>query len=132
MLLTVRGDVALALAGLIISTAIAGCSGSATKPAASPTARSGTLNGTAMACIGPGLPPGRDNVTVTVDISNSHGQHVARRLLRASGRAAYGPIPFALTLPVGRYTASTLADGARTVQITAGRTSTVALVNSCI
>jgi hypothetical protein len=132
MMLTVRGRGGLGLSGLIISIAIAGCSGSGAKPTASPTAKSGTLSGTALACIGPGLPPGRDNVTVEVDISDSHGQRVARRMLHANGKAAYGPIPFSLTLPVGRYTASTPADNAQTVQVSAGHNSTVTLINSCI
>jgi hypothetical protein len=132
--LTARKKTVLGLAGLIISAAITGCSGSANTPVPSPTLKQGTLSGTALACIGPALPPGRDAVTVEVDISNSQGQRITQRLLHASGQAAYGPIPFSLKLPVGTYTASTSPayDNSQKVQITPGRTSTVTLINVCL
>jgi hypothetical protein len=85
-----------------------------------------------MACIGPALVPGRDKVTVTVDISDAHGRLVAQPSLHASGNAAYGPIPFSLTLPVGTYTASAPANNSQTVLVKPGQTSRVSLVSACI
>ena len=99
MVLTVRAKGGLGLSGLIISIAIAGCSGSGAKPIASPTAKSGTLSdrpGVHRARVA----VGRDNVPLRwTSPQRSTTRHPS--LLHASGKAAYGPIPFSLTLQSG-------------------------------
>jgi len=111
------------------------CSGSASKPKPKPTTRSGTLTGSARPCFGAAMPAAQIaalKVALTVDIANDRGQRVARRILHASGQAAYrDPLPFSLGLPVGRYTVSSPPDVSQTVQITAGKTSQVALISLC-
>jgi hypothetical protein len=95
---------------------------------------SGTLTGSASPCFGRPLLAGEIaalNIALTVDITNDRGQQVARRILHAKGQAAAHPLPFSLTLPVGRYTVSSPPDASQTVQIAAGKTSQVAIVDTC-
>jgi hypothetical protein len=111
--------------------------GRATPSAVRPSAAvSGTLTGSARPCFGAAISPAQIaalNVALTVDVANNRGQRVARRVLHARGQAAYrGPLPFSLSLPVGRYTVSSPTNGSQTVQITAGKTSRVALVSHCV
>lgn len=99
----------------VVAAFVSGCTGS--------NRSTGTISGTAEPCIGPAIPNGHYTVRFVNVTQGSHTVASRRNLTR--------PYRFTFQLSPGLYRVSAASDGSVRVRVAAGRTTKVALHNSC-
>jgi hypothetical protein len=113
----VRRGLALAVQAISPLLVVAACESSP---------KTGVIEGTAMPCIGPGIPPTVAPV-LTISVNDHAGRQVAQQTVRS-------PYRFRFTIKPGDYVvnASVREDVPKAVHVQPRRTASVALTNSCI